>query len=182
MLELRNRNELLWPERLRPRQDDQDNKEPLADWRARHEEELSHLHPFVVEQWIYRHFRETRFGFIDLAPLVWREETWSTADYLERVHLEFGGPLDPDWDYEQFQRGGGFGPVDTARLWADGTWNIPPVALETPGGVHSHDGERPDVRFLLIEGSKRYRYLNALQHRGEATGPHSVFIVASPAL
>ncbi len=177
MLELRNRGEEVWPEDLRPIQDDQDNKEPLINWQARHAEALSHLHPLIQEQWIYRHFRESRFRFIDLAPLVWRMETWSTPDYLAQVHMEFGGPPDPEWDYRSFHEGGGFGPVETVRRWANGTWNIPPVILETPAGVRSYDGERPDVRFLLIEGSKRFRYLNALHHRGEATGPNSVLVL-----
>lgn len=50
--------------------------------------------------------------------------------------------------------------------------------LETPAGVRSHDGQMPAVRFVLVEGAKRLRYLNALHFRGEDTGPHALYIVA----
>ena len=130
MLELRNRNEVVWPEALRPIQDDQDNKEPLSDWQARHADALSHLHPLVQEQWIYRHFQESR-------PRAARLVDGDIANCGTSRPSLLGGPPDPDCDYRSSHDGGGFGPVETVRRWANGTWNIPPVFLETPLGVRS---------------------------------------------
>ena len=34
--------------------------------------------------------------FLDLRQLTWREERWTTAEFMASAHLEFGGPADPD--------------------------------------------------------------------------------------
>ena len=54
--------------------------------------------------------------------------------------------------------------------WANGTWVLPPVLLQTPDGVKFYTEEYPDKRYLVVEGSKRFRWLNALAHRGDETG------------
>jgi hypothetical protein len=180
MLDLRNRNQDAWPEALRPLGDGGFETEGFEAWSDRNRALIDHLHPQIAEQWPYRHYSSTRYRFLDLREMKWREEVWTTADFMASVHLEFGGPAVPDHDYEVFQKGGGWGPLPTARGWLNGSWDVPVVILETPYGVRSYDGDLPNARFLIIEGSKRYRYLNALIHRGEDTGPHSVFVLASP--
>jgi hypothetical protein len=57
--------------------------------------------------------------------------------------------------------------------------DAPIIILETPEGIRSYDGDMPDVRFVVIEGSKRMRYLNALYHRGDKTGPHLLYILTT---
>ncbi len=89
------------------------------------------------------------------------------------------GPKHAEHDYRVFSQGNGAGPLATARRWRDGTWDVPIVVLSTPAGVDSYDGAMPEVRFLLIEGSKRLRFLNALAHRGEQTGPHKLYVLES---
>ena len=65
----------------------------------------------------------------------------------------------------------------TAKNWKDGTWTIPALVLATPEGIVSHAGKLPDVRMTLVEGSLRYRWLNALHKRGEVTGPHKLYLL-----
>lgn len=179
MLELRHRNADAWPAELRPKGDGGFDPEGFEAWWERNSGQLGNLHPQIAEQWLHRHYSSTRYRFLDLRQLTWREERWTTAEFMASVHLEFGGPADPDHDYEAFQKGGGWGPLLTAQGWREGSWDVPVMILETPRGVRSYDGDLPDVRFLVIEGSKRYRYLNALVHRGEETGPHSLFVLRS---
>lgn len=83
--------------------------------------------------------------------------------------------MEPTFDYQVFREGRG-GPLETARRWR-GSWNIPILVLETPAGIRCYDGNLPDVRFVLVEGSKRPRYLNALRHRGEETEPHLLYVL-----
>ena len=52
------------------------------------------------------------------------------------------------------------------------------LVMETVGGIDSYEGPLPHIRFILIEGSKRMRYLNALHARGEVTGPHQLYILS----
>ena len=61
---------------------------------------------------------------------------------------------------------------------ATGTWNIPPVIVESPGGFLTQTGERRDLRHWLVEGHQRRRYLHALAHRGEGAADHDVFVLS----
>lgn len=180
MLELRNRLEERWDADLLRLGDDSFHPEVFETWWERVEDRLGHLDPQIAEQWVYRHFRYTRFRFLPLQDLTWRRETWSTEEYLRQVHLEWGGPAEPIHDYQAFNGAAAIAVHPTVNGWTQGTWDFPPVVLATPYGVRSYDGEMPDVRFLVVEGSKRYRYLNALHHRGEQTGPHELFLLQSP--
>jgi hypothetical protein len=58
-----------------------------------------------------------------------------------------------------------------------GTWDYPIVVMETPDGISGWGQSWPDLRFLLIEGHSRFRYLNALHHRGEGNSTHELFIL-----
>lgn len=88
--------------------------------------------------------------------------------------------MDAEHDYAAFNAGGGFGPNSTARAMNTGTWDMPLRVLETPNGIVSHgEGDLPDIRYVVAEGSKRMRYLNALLARGEGVGPHEVFILST---
>ena len=55
------------------------------------------------------------------------------------------------------------------------------VLLSTPHGVIDNGAAHPEVRYVLIEGHQRHRYLNALHARGTPPpGPHEVIILTSP--
>jgi hypothetical protein len=44
------------------------------------------------------------------------------------------------------------------------------------GGEH-----RPQVRYVIVEGHQRHRYLNALHELGmPPAGPHEVIVISSP--
>lgn len=72
---------------------------------------------------------------------------------------------------------GSAGPKSTAHNWRNGTWDMPFVVLERPNGVDSYDRRLSEVRFVLVEGSKRMGYLDAVHTRGEPTGPRAIFIL-----
>jgi len=63
---------------------------------------------------------------------------------------------------------------------SEGAWDMPLLVLETPEGIMGYDGELPEVRYVVAEGSKPMCYLNALRHRGEGAGPHELFIMTTP--
>lgn len=131
----------------------------------------------IAEQWIHRHFRETYFRFIPLETLAWRRESWSAEEILRRVHLERDA-LDPKRDFKVFNDG----KLQTALDFNEHqTWSMPPVVLETPKGVVTWSEEPlTDVRYVLVEGHKRLRYLAGALDAGRGGGPHDLFILQSP--
>jgi hypothetical protein len=165
-------------DRFRPVGEDTFEQEAFVPWWARHREALSDLHRDVCEQWIFRHWRATRHRWLDPLGLVSHDETFTTDAFLAAVHLHWGGPVDAEFDYDVF-RSNRPDPLPTAmdENWANGTWVLPPVLLETPDGVKFHTEEYPDKRYLVVEGSKRFRWLNALAHRSEETGPHRCYVL-----
>jgi hypothetical protein len=177
MLDLVQNRETRWRDSLRPKGEGTFDQEPFSDWWKRHADDFRHLHPRIAEQWIYRHWRWAHFQFLDLTSLKWCKHSLSTAELLIQVHLEFGGPCDAEYDYGVFANPGGGGKTATARHWQDGSWTIPPVVLSTPEGIINHTGPLPEVRMILVEGSLRYRFLNALHDRGEAHGPHEFYLL-----
>ena len=55
------------------------------------------------------------------------------------------------------------------------------ILLNTPNGIEDGGEQKADVRFVIVEGHQRHRYLNALHALGNPPkGPHKVFIVSSP--
>lgn len=166
----------IWLDNLKPRGEDSE-KESFEDWWKRNKSSLGHLHPQIAEQWPYRHWDHTSYRFIDLAELTWTKEIWPTQKIIDEVFI-WGWTLDPDHDYESFNR---FGETQTSKpMNATGTWDYPIIILKTPDGVHDGQEEKPEVRYLLIEGHSRFRYLNALLHRKGAAEEHAVFVIESP--
>lgn len=175
MLKLKFRgDENTWPRELKPTA-----HQVFEPWWARNGARLAHLDSRLVEQWVHRHWGDTKFRFIPLETLKWRLETWPTERVLSAVHLNEPNPPDPEHDFESFTE---LGPkaTATARGWNNGTWDYPIVVLETPFGASTYGGDFPDARFVLIEGHKRWHYLHGLSHRQEKTGPHELFILRSP--
>jgi hypothetical protein len=162
---------------LRPIGDGGFDKESFDEWWARNGPGFANLHPQIVEQWVYRHWTYAHFQFLELHRLTWSVKQMSTVEFLRDVHLEFGGPADPDHDFHVFSGAFGTRKTATAENWQHGTWTIPPVALSTPNGVVGHEGPDPSVRMVLVEGSLRFRWLNALRDRGEETGPHIIYLL-----
>jgi hypothetical protein len=178
MLELRRRYESVWDPALKPVGHGDFSPEGFDSWWQRNAARLANLHPQIAEQWVFRHWQWSPFRFIRLDCLSWRSEVWTSAQVLDQVHMEFGGPMNPVHDYEVMHEET-TGPTRTARYWRAGTWNIPLTVLETPEGFIGHEGEFPAIRFVLVEGTLRLRYLNALVRRGVGTGPHEVYILSS---
>lgn len=179
MLNLLNDRKENWPDSLRPIGEGELEKEPFEDWWVRHGAELKNLHPQIAEQWVYRHWTWAHFKFLELRRITWSVQRFSTIDFLNNVHLEFGGPADSEYDYRVFMGDGAIGGKKTltAENWQDGTWTIPPVVLATPQGIIGHEGRSPSVKMVLVEGSLRYRWLNALHERGVETGPHDIYVL-----
>ena len=169
-----------WDESLMPAGFGTAQKERVEDWKKRNNRTLAHLHPTISEQWIYRHWTSSPYKNLPIEGLTWRQEKWKTDKILDEVFRRWpSGPLEPECDYDVFH-GKAFEPALT--MDRTGSWNIPIVILETPEGVRTSSGTVPNVRYCLIEGHQRVRYLNALKFRGECAGEHLVFIVSSPAL
>jgi hypothetical protein len=166
----------IWPETLRPAGLDSFAKESFDDWWSKHQNELANLDQLIAEQWIYRHWDGSPFCFIPLVDLKWETRIADSEEFLCKVNLFFGGPADAEHDYKVFHENQSL----TARNWANGTWTIPPIALETPTGFNVSLQTYPDTRLLLLEGSKRYRYLNALYKKGMNNELHSFFVIRSP--
>jgi len=170
--------ELAWSAELMPVGEGDLEKEGFDAWWARNRVRLSHLEPRIAEQLVHRHWRHSPYCFLDLDRLTWRLERWSSARIIDDVYMP-GWDLDPEFDYDAFNRNNRFGGHPTSRpMNATGTWDYPIVLLETPNGVRDRPEERPDVRFLLIEGHSRRRYLNALMARCLAQPDHEVFVMS----
>lgn len=178
-LDLSRRWDCVWGQALRPIGEGDLDKESFDAWWARCGDSLRHLDPRIAEQWIHRHWSQSYMAFLELDFVTWRLESWSGDRILSEVHLEFGGPMNAEHDYAAFNNRG-LGPLATARAMNRGTWDMPLLALETPNGIMSASEELPEVRYVVAEGSKRMRYLNALRHRGQGEGPHEIFILSTP--
>ncbi|MFP2930689.1 hypothetical protein ACLESO_36925 [Pyxidicoccus sp. 3LG] len=162
--------EEVWPEDLNPA------GEEFESWWFRNRDRLAHLDRRLVEQWVYRHWDSTHFKFIPLETLRWSLETWPTERVLSTIRPAWSGLHDPEIDYSKIFKK----DVLTVRNWKNGTWDYPTVILELPFGVSVRAGEFPNLRFMLVEGHLRFRYLNALSHHRVATGPHELFVLRSP--
>ena len=176
------------PDHLRPIGDNTAAKESFGTWWTRNQSEIGHLHPQLVEQWVYRHWDSTDFAFLPLETLKWELVEMDGEEILARVQREISKALNPEFDYHQFQGTHEMEKAHTARDLDQGTWEYPIVALSTPSGwltrseKHPHDCvELPQERLMLLEGHQRHQYLNALHWRcTPPEGPHRVFIVRSP--
>lgn len=181
MLDMRFRRPCVWDGELRPKGHNGDGgfaeKEPFEAWWDRHQARLGHLHPQIVEQWVFRHWDGSYSCFADLSKLRWTLSTWRATDIIQHAHMEYGRPIDPVWDYRAMTEG--LGPTFTAQDMRDKPWSMPLLLFSTPNGLLGEVGEMPDVRFVIAEGSKRFRYLNALIDRGEAQEAYPVFVLTS---
>ena len=111
---------------------------------------------------MHRHFATAFCRFLPLEDLKWRKEILPAGEILRSVFPEFSKRFDPEIDYAQLHGDLGFPKSATAAALDNGTWDYPVIALDTPDGIISSVGERPEVRMVLIEGHTRYKYLNAL--------------------
>jgi hypothetical protein len=173
-------SETAWDKSLQPRGEGTFNKERFGPWWKRNEASLAHLHPMIAEQWIYKHWSWSPYKHLPIASLCWQQEKWSTERILADVYVREGfGKLNPASDYKCF-RDTDFEPGLT--MDATGTWNYPIVVLQTPNGIRTESGRvNPSVRYCLIEGHQRVRYLNALKFYGAAAAEHLLFVLNSGA-
>jgi hypothetical protein len=165
-----------WDSALMPIGNDTLEKEPFGSYWDRCCNRLSHLDPLIVEQWVYRHWSRSPYGYLRLDALTWRLEAWCTPRILRDIYLrpQFGD-LTPETDFE-FAKGLTGEPCKSLR--EIGTWNYPIVVMETPDGVIAHDEHKPDIRYCLIEGHQRVRFLAAWHGRALTAVRHELFILA----
>jgi hypothetical protein len=172
-----------WPIHLEPLNRDSVYKESFQDWWERVKSELSHLAPDLCEQWIYRHWTNSPFTFLPLNTLNWERKSWDGKILLSSIYRAWGGELHPQFDYDTFQRKGGNNRHPTALALDQGTWDYPMILLSTPNGVVDNGHILTDVRFVIVEGHQRHRYLNALHVLGRPpSGPHDTICISSPAV
>jgi hypothetical protein len=170
-----------WPKSLKPRNEGTFEKESFEDWWSRNPAKLEHLPRDLCEQWIFRHWTHSPFTFLPLQSLNVERERWDGDFLLKSIYRAFGGELSIQFDYDTFHRGGGDKRHPTAMALDSGTWDYPMVLLSTPQGVIDSDAILPDVRYVIVEGHQRHRYLNALHGLNQApVGPHEVLILSSP--
>lgn len=159
-----------WKERLKPVGESTWEKESFSAWWERHSVEFTHLDPQVLEQWVHRHWYHSRFRRLPLERLRSRREFWPTERILKEVYND--DHIAPEHDFKAIA------DVHTGEVMlATGTWDYPMLILNTPDGFKDWSGEHPDVRFRLIEGHRRFRFLNALFHRKQGLPLHEVIII-----
>jgi hypothetical protein len=169
-------SESVWDESLEPLGNETFQKEPFASWWGRNRPKLAHLSPIIAEQWIYKHWTRSPYKHLPIERLSWRQEMWETDRILQKVFRRWPSePLQPEFDYNVFH---GKGHEPGLTMDKTGTWNYPVVILETPDGVRTSSRVLPAVRYCLIEGHQRVRYLNALKVRNECAAEHAVFILS----
>jgi len=180
IFDTRGRSASAWDKSLMPAGFGTAQKEPLESWEKRNHRALAHLHPAISEQWIYRHWSSSPYKNLPIEGLTWRQERRKTDKILDEVFRRWpSGPLEPEFDYNTFH-GKGFEPALT--MDKTGSWNYPIVILETPEGIRTSSSTLANVRYCLIEGHQRVRYLNALKSRGECADEHLAFIISSSAV
>ena len=167
----------IWPETLEPAGFDTCNKESFRNWWLRNENELKHLDPLIVEQWIFRHWIHSLYCFLPLNKLTWESQIWTTEKILD-LAITFGEPRTHDSGKQDFIELNKYdGTVTTNEMNSTGTWDYPIVVLHTPLGMKLAEQKWASARYVLIEGHKRVRYLNALQQCGSPSKTHSVFVL-----
>lgn len=159
----------IWPVRWKPLGDGYD-REPFATWWSRHAHDFKHLDPPIVEQWIFRHWCLSPYGFIDPSRLKWRLEEWPSARIIKDVWGDDN--RDAKWDMEVLW------DTPTGHPFAaTGTWDYPIVVYETPGGINLRGRFEPHGH-LLIEGHLRTRLLAACMALGKPiNASHRVYVI-----
>jgi len=176
----------VWPEELRPKLITNDEKESFTDWWLRNEDKLPNLNREICEQWLYRHWDETEYAFLPLEKLFWKLESWTTNKFIsavgiwdEAVICENGHKYcQAEYDYEIFNEYDRPKYEPTLTMNKTGSWNLPVLVLYSPSGFHTTRGVREDIKYWLIEGHKRIRYLNALNYYGKGESNHSVYVLS----
>lgn len=169
----------VWPDHLKPFNNDSLEKENFSDWWTRNGAFLSHLPAELCEQWIHRHWTNSPFTFLRLETLSWERKYWDGQTLLSSIYRAWGGNLNPQFDYKTFQRRGGDDRHATALALDGGTWDYPMVLLSTPEGIIEREQIRSDVRYVIVEGHQRHRYLNAQHALGfPPAGPHETICIS----
>jgi len=167
--------ECVWDEALKPNDEGTWETEPFSSWWERCAAGLGHLHPQIAEQWVYRHWTNSPFKNLPLERLRWRLEEWETPKILSDVHVRDGfGPFEAALDFKIL----GTNEIEPYKsLRSMCTWSCPIVVIDTPDGVHDHGEDIPNVRYCLVEGHQRVRYLNALAKHSRVASSHKVYVL-----
>ena len=156
-------------------------KETFDSWWKRASRLIGNLNPLIAEQWIYRHWTQSPYRYLPIEHLKWHQEAWNTEDIFRSIFVRTGfGPNNPDSDVTFFRDKNLEGVEPYKSLRSLGTWNYPIVIFDTPDGIRC-DGEVRPVRYCLIEGHQRQRFLEAWYRRGwgHTADQHSVFVLSA---
>jgi hypothetical protein len=173
--------ECAWSARLRPVGVETLEKETFDSWWKRASRLIGHLSPLIAEQWIYKHWTRSPYCYLPIEHLKWRQEAWNTEDIFRSIFVRPSfGPNNPDCDVTFFRDKNLEGVEPYKSLRSLGTWNYPIVIFDTPDGIRC-DGEVRPVRYCLIEGHQRQRFLEAWYRRGwgHTADQHSVFVLSA---
>ncbi|WP_282094215.1 hypothetical protein [Epibacterium ulvae] len=172
----------VWANHLEPLGSGDHTKEDFQTWWERNNGELNHLPQNLVEQWIYRHWKQSIASFVPIKTLTCREEKWPPKDCIDKVGTIRGNePLNPEDDFKMFCKKTNEGKLSpTAEALNQGQWDFPLVVLETPDGFIDKIGEHITTDYFLVEGHKRRRYLNALINKSISITDQPVLILNSP--
>lgn len=173
-VDLRGLGNLAWPGNLRPLGERTFEKESFQDWWNKNSRQLAHLHPMIAEQWIYRHWDYSPFCNLPINDMRWEQVTWPTEQILRDVSRGDSFSRDVDFNYKTFH---GKDTEPGKSMDSTGTWNYPIVVLKVCGPSQTRTGLHDDIRFWLIEGHQRIRYLSALHARQECSASHELFLV-----
>lgn len=180
LINVRGRHALAWDPSLEPVGYEGVHRELFETWLARNSQRLPNLHPLIAEQWVYKYWRHSPFCHLPLERLSCRREQWPVERILTDVAWSMPDSDEhPEFNYDVFH---GKAREPGRTMDATGTWNIPPIVLESPDGLLTDMGERPDARYWLTEGHQRRRYLHALAVPNEGGGRpgmvHEVFLLS----
>jgi hypothetical protein len=165
--------ESVWPDDLAPIGEGID-KESFDEWWQRNSSKLPNIPPLLAEQWPFRHWDYSPYNFIDLSKITCSEAIWPTEKILREVYVRGRHLDDPDADYEIMNT---FRNPTATPMNETGTWDYPIVVVKTPTGIINEAEEIQYVKYMLIEGHQRRRYLNALNARGAVKAEHRIFVL-----
>lgn len=150
-------------------------KESFGEWWARVGADFDNLDPRILEQWVHRHWHETTYNALPLQSLLYDIQRWPTQRILDHIFSAFGNESCAQSDYRRMTHDGG---QTCTPFQTSGSWDYPILVLATPNGVDTWSGEHPDVKYLLIEGHTRVRYLKACAELGvQLSEAHELFVL-----
>lgn len=160
--------------------------ESFEDYYARWPTELAAIPKAIIQDWVYRHWRDFKSHWISSAPHLWnyRLEPFSNAEILSIDHV---GNWIEDLDEEGVEYVTNM-PRSKARfaqhMLTNGTFPVPILVAEHAGHVihpRSH-GEYMKEPYQLIEGHCRLACIRGMIHSNHLNllATHNVWVATIP--